>query len=73
MERRLELANEGHGFYDLVRWGIAEQYCNNYILVEKTRRTYLQSASLQAHKQYLPIPQIEIDASAGVYKQRAGY
>lgn len=73
MERRLELANEGHGFYDLVRWGIAETYVNNYIQVEKTRRTYLQSASLQAHEQYLPIPQIEIDASSGVYKQRAGY
>jgi hypothetical protein len=73
MERRLELANEGHGFYDLVRWGIAETYVNNYIQVEKTRRTYLQSATLQAHEQYLPIPQIEIDASSGVYKQRAGY
>lgn len=73
MERRLELANEGHGFYDLVRWGIAETYVNNYIQVEKTRRTYLQSASLQSHEQYLPIPQIEIDASSGVYKQRAGY
>ena len=73
MERRLELANEGHGFYDLVRWGIAESYVNNYIQVEKTRRTYLQSASLQSHEQYLPIPQIEIDASSGVYKQRSGY
>ncbi|WP_220763174.1 RagB/SusD family nutrient uptake outer membrane protein [Flavobacterium sp. UMI-01] len=73
MERRLELANEGHGFYDLVRWGIAEQYVSNYIQVEKTRRSYLQSASLQAHEQYLPIPQIEIDASSNVYKQRIGY
>lgn len=73
MERRLELANEGHGFYDLVRWGIAEQYVSDYIQVEKTRRTYLQSASLQPYEQYLPIPQIEIDASANVYKQRIGY
>ena len=73
MERKLELANEGHGFYDLVRWGIAETFVNNYIQVEKTRRTYLQSASLQAYEQYLPIPQIEIDASSGVYKQRTGY
>jgi hypothetical protein len=73
MERRLELANEGHTYYDLVRWGIAEQYVNNYIEVEKTRRGYLQGASLQAHELYLPIPQIELDASSGVYKQRAGY
>ena len=73
MERRLELANEGHAFYDLVRWGIAEQYVNNYIQTEKTRRTYLASAVLQSYELYLPIPQIEIDASAGVLQQRAGY
>jgi len=73
MERRLELANEGHTYYDLVRWGIAEQYVNNYIEVEKTRRGYLQGASLAPHELYLPIPQIEIDASSGVYKQRQGY
>ncbi len=73
MERRLELANEGHRFYDLVRWGIAQQYTSEYIKVEKTRRSYLQNAVLQAYKQYLPIPQIEIDASSGVYTQRQGY
>ncbi|WP_281225438.1 RagB/SusD family nutrient uptake outer membrane protein [Flavobacterium aquiphilum] len=73
MERRLELSNEGHGFYDLVRWGIAEQFTAAYIQVEKTKRTYLQSAFLEPKEEYLPIPQIEIDASSGIYKQRSGY
>ncbi len=72
-ERRLELANEGHRFYDLVRWGIAQEYVNDYVSFEQSRRQYLTGASLQAHEQYLPIPQIEIDASGGVYTQRIGY
>ncbi|MCY4561029.1 MAG: RagB/SusD family nutrient uptake outer membrane protein [Flavobacteriaceae bacterium] len=72
-ERRLELANEGHRFYDLVRWGIAQNYIDEYVQVEQTRRSYLQGASLQDHEQYLPIPQIEIDASSGIYQQRSGY
>lgn len=72
-ERRLELANEGHRFYDLVRWGIATEYINNYINSEKSKRTYLSGAKLDDYEQYLPIPQLEIDASNGVYKQRTGY
>jgi hypothetical protein len=72
-ERRLELANEGHRFYDLVRWGIAQQYVNEYIATEQSRRPYYTGASLELHEQYLPIPQIEIDASGGVYTQRPGY
>lgn len=72
-ERRLELANEGHRFYDLVRWGIAVEYVNHYISVEQGNRSYLAGASLTPNEEYLPIPQIEIDASGGVYKQRAGY
>ena len=73
MERRLELANEGHRFFDLVRWGITQQYITDYIQGEKSKRTYLNGASFQEFKNYLPIPQVEIDASSGVYQQRAGY
>ncbi len=36
-ERRLELGLEGHRFFDLVRWGIAADYINKYLQVEKTR------------------------------------
>ena len=34
-EERLELALEGHFFFDLVRWDIAEDFLNKYIEREK--------------------------------------
>lgn len=74
MERRLELNNEGHHFYDLVRWGIAANWINDYMLTESGKRSYYAGASFTAGRdEYLPIPQIEIDATGGVYKQRSGY
>lgn len=74
MERRLELHNEGHHFYDLVRWGIASSWINDYMFTESAKRIYYSGAQFDAGRdEYLPIPQIEIDASAGVYQQRSGY
>ena len=74
MERRLELNNEGHHFYDLVRWGVAASWLNNYMFKESAKRGYYAGASFTSGRdEYLPIPQIEIDASGGVYKQRSGY
>ena len=72
-ERRLELANEGHRFFDLVRWGIADSYISEYVAGEQARRPYLAGANLEPHEYYLPIPQVEIDASGGTYTQRSGY
>ncbi|MFT3702835.1 MAG: RagB/SusD family nutrient uptake outer membrane protein [Agriterribacter sp.] len=77
-ERRLELAMEGHRFFDLVRWGIAADYINNYLNVEKTRIGHLQSVSFVAGKnEYLPLPQVEIDLSnkdgVPLLKQNPGY
>ncbi|WP_318345894.1 RagB/SusD family nutrient uptake outer membrane protein [Flagellimonas baculiformis] len=74
MERRLELHNEGHHFYDLVRWGEAANWINDYMLAESGKRPYYSGASFTAGRdEFLPIPQIEIDASGGVYSQRSGY
>jgi hypothetical protein len=74
MERRLELHNEGHHFYDLVRWGDAASWINSYMLTESAKRSYYSGASFTPGRdEYLPIPQIEIDATGGVYKQRSGY
>lgn len=74
MERRLELHNEGHHFYDLVRWGEAANWINDYMLTESGKRSYYSGASFTSGRdEYLPIPQIEIDATGGVYKQRPGY
>jgi starch-binding outer membrane protein, SusD/RagB family len=73
-ERRLEFATEGERFFDLVRWGIAEQTLNAYINVEKTRRSFLATAKFTAGRdEYLPIPQSEITFTNGLYKQNSGY
>lgn len=73
-ERRLEFATEGWRFFDLVRWGIAEQTLNAYLAVEKTRRTFLAAAKFTAGRdEYLPVPQAEITFTNGLYKQNPGY
>jgi starch-binding outer membrane protein, SusD/RagB family len=64
-ERRLELALEGHRFFDLRRWGIAKQVMNDYIAVEKTRRSHYAKSPLYQDKHDLyPLPQLQIDLSS---------
>ncbi|MGZ8558666.1 MAG: RagB/SusD family nutrient uptake outer membrane protein [Chitinophagaceae bacterium] len=41
------MAQEGHRFFDLVRWGIAAETLNAYLAKEKLKRTYKQTASFQ--------------------------
>ena len=61
-ETRLELAMEGHRFYDLVRWGIAAPVLNAYYAREKAIRPLKVNAQFTAPKNnYFPIPQGEID------------
>jgi starch-binding outer membrane protein, SusD/RagB family len=62
-ERRLEFAQEGHRFFDLVRWGIADTYLNAYESVEQTRLvgSVLSGAHfIKGTNEYFPIPQQEI-------------
>ncbi len=82
-ERRLELAMEGQRFFDLRRWGIAEQVLNAYINgvaggAEKSRRLQLGNAALfSARHVVFPIPAIQIELSkggaGGGLKQNAGW
>ena len=76
-ERRLELAMEGTRFFDLRRWGIAEQVLNAYIAVEKTRRPSLGGAApFTARHALFPIPDIQIQlskAKGGGMTQNTGW
>ncbi|ULQ56018.1 RagB/SusD family nutrient uptake outer membrane protein [Flavihumibacter rivuli] len=58
-ERRAELAMEGERFFDLVRWGLAEQV--------------LGPLGYQPKNKYYPIPQAAIDFSGGVLIQNPDY
>lgn len=77
-EQRLEFAMEGHRFFDLVRWGIAEPVMNEYYRVEQAKRTYLRGVNFTKGKhEYFPIPLQEIFNSKldgkETLKQNAGY
>jgi hypothetical protein len=77
-ERKIELAMEGHRFFDLVRWGIADTELNNYLNFQSTQTNDVKGGKfLKGKNEYFPIPQREIDLSAtsgtAVLKQNPGY
>jgi len=70
-ESRLEFAMEGHRFFDLVRWGIAEKFLNKYVQEEAVpgtepsgrkfnKRTYLVGKVFTSKNNFYPLPQDEI-------------
>lgn len=75
LERKLELGMEGHRFFDLVRWGTAEQTLNAFFAYESTITTDIRGGKFIAGtKDYYPIPQRQIDLSGpGVLTQNPGY
>lgn len=77
-ERKLELAMEGHRFFDLVRWGIASTSMNAFFQYEGMITTDVKGASYIAPKNnYFPIPQTQIDLTTSNGKntltQNTGY
>ncbi len=75
MERVLELAQEGHRFWDLVRWGDADSFINGVYLPHDSKIliTKFGGAKFTPGKsEYLPIPQSEIDIQPAL-SQNPGY
>lgn len=64
-ERRIELALEGHRFFDLRRYGIAQQVMNKYLDEEVSKRSaYLTNAGrYEAKHDLYPIPTQQIELS----------
>ena len=75
MERMLELATEGHRFFDLVRWGDASKTLNAYLAYEGSILvTMFGGAKFTTGKEYLPIPQAQIDIQgSSILKQNPSY
>lgn len=72
-ETRLELALEGHHFFDLVRWGIVADYMNKYFQTEQKRIDHLKGVSFKANKnEYFPIPIKETNLDPNLV-QNPGY
>lgn len=82
-ERRIELAFEGHRFFDVRRWQILEEVSAKQILgmqIQKAangEKSYgikvVAPVAYYAQHLKLPIPRTEIDKSGGALTQNAGY
>ncbi len=75
IERVLELAQEGHRFWDLVRWGDAANFLNNiYFPYEGKKLVAMFGGSkfTAGKNEYMPIPQDQLDLQPSL-TQNPGY
>ena len=68
MERRIELAMEGHRWFDLVRWGNVVETMTKYYESEAKVHTYYQGASMSEDDIFCPIPVNQLDNAGDLYK-----
>lgn len=62
-ERRVELAMEGHRWFDITRWGIAKETMDTYIAGETEEAKELYGTFQKGKHELFPIPSKEIDLS----------
>ena len=80
-ERRVELAMEGHRFFDLRRWGMLSETLNAYFVSEKTDEYDGQTYALyykdafftKGKNEYFPIASNQMNYVQGLYHQNKGY
>jgi hypothetical protein len=69
-ERKLELGQEGHRYFDLQRWGNVVTELNRVLTYEKTQRATLYGSAVVGPEDVnFPVPQNQIDISNGKLKQ----
>ncbi|MFA6769070.1 MAG: RagB/SusD family nutrient uptake outer membrane protein [Parabacteroides sp.] len=82
-ERRIELAFEGHRFFDVRRWKIADQTESKSLLAMNIQKladgtktyeqTFLLKRTFLSQHYLIPIPRSEINKSNGAIEQNLGY
>lgn len=53
-ERKIELANDGLRWYDIRRWGIAEDILNGYLYLNRPARAWSQNTITRIDENYTP-------------------
>ncbi len=70
-ERRVELAMEGHRWYDICRWGIAKEVMDAYKATETAEAQDEMAEFIEGKHELLPIPSEEIELNP--MEQNYGY
>ena len=71
-ERRVELAMEGHRWFDLKRWGILAEVMNNYRIATKSQISQHMDEFIKGKHELFPIPLLERDLNSPM-PQNPGY